>query len=100
MAAQTRLEKRQLGHDIATARAFSSKYRSPMPPPGLSNHRLRKRPTYRELGVSHRRDYRAARRRLAEAALEKPDSTEPNIVAPGPPWSIDQHGCLTRTVGG
>ncbi len=63
-------------------------------------HLRDKRPTYRELDVSHRRDYRAARRRLAEAELEKPASVEPNTAAPGSPWSIDQHGCLTRRVGG
>ncbi len=63
-------------------------------------HLRDKRPTYRELGGSHRRDYRAARRRLAEAELEKPASVEPVTIAPGSPWSIDRHGCLTRRVGG
>jgi hypothetical protein len=70
-----------------------------MPAPGIPFRKLvtsRDRIAYRE----------------ARAALQKFDPKHPclrtpltrllsdlNCTTPGSPWSIDEHGCLTRTVG-
>src|SRR5580765_1604886 len=71
----------------------------PMPPPGIPNARIvtsRERAAYRE----------------SRAALQKFDPKHPylqtplmrlladlNLTTPGSPWSIDEYGCLTRTIG-
>ncbi len=71
-----------------------------MPPPGIPNARIvtsRERTAYRE----------------SRAVLQKFDPKHPylqtplvrllnefNATTPGSPWSIDEYGCLTRTIGG
>jgi hypothetical protein len=70
-----------------------------MPPPGIPSTRIvtsRERAAYRE----------------ARAAAQKFDPKHPylqtplvrllnglNARAPGAPWSIDEFGCITRTIG-
>ncbi len=70
-----------------------------MPPPGLSNHRL----VTPQMRIAYRKaqaELQAAAE-LARVQWQKPDLTGLSIPAiPDSPWSIDQHGCLTRRVGG